>query len=114
MPSEFNPRILMASRGKLAFTWNIHMSTIHMYEWEDGAEQPTQNLGMLYSIGADGNVVEFDQAAFEAHVDWFLECALPIGLEPKCNGKCVGSPNFGVTKPDPDCPLHKDDPPQVA
>jgi hypothetical protein len=72
MPSEFNPRILTASRGKLAFTWNIHMSTIHMYEWEDGADEPTQNLGMLYSIGADGNVVEFDQEAFEAHIDWFL------------------------------------------
>lgn len=108
-------RTLSVSRGNLTFNWRITSSTIQMFEWDPEAEQPTRNLGMLYAISEEGKVVEFDQEAFEAHIDWFLAGAASAGItEPECNGKCVGSPNFGVTVPDPDCPLHKGDPPQVA
>lgn len=31
-----------------------------------------------------------------------------------CNGRCIGSPNFGVTVPDKDCPVHGHLPSQVA
>lgn len=68
-------RTMTVSRGALTFTWNIGSSTIQMYEWDEGAEQPQRHLGYLTTIGEDGQVTEFEQEAFEAHVGWFLENA---------------------------------------
>jgi hypothetical protein len=65
-------RQMTVSRGALTFTWSIGYSLIQMYEWDEGAEQPQRHLGTLTSVGEDGEVVEFDQEAFEAHIDWFL------------------------------------------
>jgi hypothetical protein len=68
-------RTLTLGRGALTFTWYIGSSLIQMYEWDECAEQPQRHLGTLTTVGEDGQVVEFDQEAFEAHVDWFLDQA---------------------------------------
>lgn len=71
-------RQMTISRGALTFTWLITSSTIQMYEWDEGAEQPQRHLGYLTAIGENGEVVEFEQKKFEAHVAWFLDnCASP-------------------------------------
>lgn len=68
-------RNMEVRRGVLVFTWRITSSFIQMYEWDEGAEHPQLHLGNLTVIGEHGQVVEFDQEKFEAHIDWFLDNA---------------------------------------
>lgn len=68
-------RSMTHSVGVFAFTWHIGSSLIQMYEWDEGAEQPQRHLGTLTAVGEDGQVVEFDQEPFEAHIAWFLDQA---------------------------------------
>jgi hypothetical protein len=77
-------RTLTVSRGALTFTWRITAFTIQMYEWDEGAEQPQRHLGFVTLTGEDGEVIPFEQEAFEKHIDWFLDNAAKatIKVEP--------------------------------
>lgn len=88
--------------------------TVHA-EMEDGSEESTdvdnltlgQQLTYVVIPGVDEAYV--DDTQIQAVID-----PAPPAEGAMCNGKCIGSPNYGVTRPDPDCPAHRHLPSQVA
>lgn len=79
-------RVIKCSRGNLTFVWHLTASTIQMYQWKPEADNPSYHLGFLTTTGSDGEVVEFDQEPFEAHVDWFLDNAAVAEIQDMGDG----------------------------
>lgn len=66
-------RQLFYTLGALHFAWRITGDQIEVYSMVEG--KVDRRLGMLTVTGADGEVVEFEQEAFELHCQWFATMA---------------------------------------
>jgi hypothetical protein len=66
------PRSLTYDVNTLRFAWLITSREIEVYEL-DGLI-PVKRVGLLTTMTDDGTL-EFEQAAFEGHCDWFLSIA---------------------------------------